>query len=67
MSNTFRASNIIRALNKNKWKTGYEGKLSKNFEILEVRPGWIKQRYFIEQNDVGLDNHLHPGIIASLM
>ena len=67
MTRTFIPNNVIRALNKTKWRTGYEGRFSRNFEILDVREGWLKQRYHVQKSDADMNNNMHSGIIASLM
>ena len=59
--------NVIRALQKAKWKTGYEGRISRNITNIEVKPGVIKQTYKIQPEDIGLGSVVHTGILASLV
>jgi len=59
--------NVLRALQKAKWKTGYEGRISKNITSVEVKPGFIKQKYKIQPEDIGFGSTVHTGMIASLV
>lgn len=59
--------NVLRAIQKSKWKTGYEGRISKNITNIEVKPGFIKQKYKIQPEDIGFGTSVHTGMIASLV
>ena len=59
--------NVLRALQKAKWTTGYEGRISRNITNVEVKPSCIKQKYKIQPEDIGHGSTVHTGMIASLV